>query len=47
MASVPRFLEGVGGEVELNLPDGIHPNARGHELLAQKLVGPLETMLGD
>ena len=47
VASVPRFLEGVGGQVELNLPDGIHPNARGHELLAQKLVDPLETMLGD
>ena len=47
MASVPRFLEGVGGQVELNLPDGIHPNARGHELLAEKLVAPLETLLAD
>ena len=45
VASVPRFLEGVGGQVELNLPDGIHPNARGHELLAEKLVAPLETLL--
>jgi len=31
---VPFLLEGVGGVVELNLPDRIHPNAEGHTRLA-------------
>lgn len=32
---LPFLLEGVGGEKELNLSDGIHPNARGHEIVAE------------
>jgi len=31
---IPFLLEGVGGVRELNQDDGIHPNARGHELMA-------------
>ena len=31
---VPFLLEGVGGEPELNLPDGIHPNPEGHMIVA-------------
>lgn len=46
VALVPGFLLGVGGERELNLADGIHPNARGHELLGRKLVEPLGELLG-
>jgi acyl-CoA thioesterase I len=34
---VPFLLEGVGGEKELNLEDGMHPNERGHEKMAQTL----------
>jgi acyl-CoA thioesterase I len=41
---VPFLLENVAGERDLNIDDGIHPNARGHRILAatvwQKL-GPL------
>jgi acyl-CoA thioesterase I len=32
---VPFLLEGVAGEARLNQPDGIHPTARGHELMAR------------
>ena len=42
---VPCFLEGVGGVPELNLPDGIHPTAEGHEKLAEKLAPVLRELL--
>lgn len=32
---IPFLLEGVAGHPELNQADGIHPNARGHELIAE------------
>lgn len=32
---VPFLLEGVAGEPKLNLPDGIHPNEKGHAIIAQ------------
>jgi len=32
---IPFLLEGVGGRPDLNLPDGIHPTAEGHELVAE------------
>jgi acyl-CoA thioesterase-1 len=32
---IPFLLEGVGGVPELNLPDGIHPTAKGHERVAE------------
>lgn len=44
VALIPFLLEGVGGVPELNLPDGIHPTAEGHALVAQhvwKFVAPL------
>jgi acyl-CoA thioesterase I len=31
---IPFFLEGVAGEPDLNLPDGIHPTATGHRMVA-------------
>lgn len=31
---LPFLLEGVAGKPELNLPDGIHPNEKGHEVIA-------------
>jgi acyl-CoA thioesterase-1 len=31
---IPFFLEGVAGEPGLNLPDGIHPTAEGHRMVA-------------
>lgn len=32
---IPFLLEGVGGEPSLNLPDGIHPTAEGHRIVAE------------
>ena len=43
---VPFLLAGVGGEPGLNLPDGIHPNAQGHERVADNVVPPLREALG-
>lgn len=31
---IPFLLDGVAGNAELNQPDGIHPNARGAEIVA-------------
>jgi acyl-CoA thioesterase-1 len=36
-ALIPDLLKDVGGVVELNLPDRIHPNAEGHEKLAENV----------
>ncbi|RME02164.1 MAG: arylesterase, partial [Bacteroidetes bacterium] len=43
-ALIPFFLEGVGGVPELNLPDGIHPNAEGQKVVLEnvwKVLYPL------
>ena len=32
---IPFLLKGVGGRPKLNLADGIHPNEKGHEIIAQ------------
>lgn len=32
---IPFVLEGVGGVSELNQPDGIHPTAEGHRIIAE------------
>lgn len=42
---VPFLLEGVAGRAELNLEDGLHPNARGHELVAENVLPHLEKVL--
>lgn len=34
---IPFLLEGVGGEEELNLADGIHPNEKGHKIIAKTI----------
>ena len=41
---IPFLLEGVGGSGEFNQPDGVHPNAAGHRILAEttwKILQPL------
>ena len=47
---IPFLLEDVGGIKELTLPDGIHPTAAGHRIIAEtvwKTLGPvLEARLG-
>lgn len=42
---VPFLLEGVGGEPELNLPDGLHPNALGHRRVAATVAPYLREAL--
>jgi acyl-CoA thioesterase-1 len=42
---IPFILEGVGGVRELNLPDGMHPTARGHEIVAANVWKVLEPVL--
>ena len=45
VALVPFLLEGVGGDPELNLPDGIHPNAVGQRLVAENVVQAVRDLL--
>ena len=44
-ALIPFVLEGVGGVPELNLPDGIHPTAKGQEIVAATVWKALEPLL--
>src|SRR5262245_61871823 len=41
-ALVPYLLESVAGNPSLNLPDGIHPNASGQQILAENVWRVLE-----
>lgn len=45
MTLIPFLLEGVGGERRLNLEDGIHPTAEGHQILAQNVWLALRPIL--
>ena len=42
---IPFLLEGVGGIAKLNLPDGIHPTAEGHLIVAENVWKVLEPIL--
>jgi len=44
-AFIPFLLEGVAAVPELNLPDGIHPNVKGHEIVAENVWEVLEPIL--
>lgn len=35
---IPFLLENVAGRADLNLPDGIHPNVKGHEIVSENLL---------
>jgi len=39
---LPFLLEGVAGEASLNQGDGIHPNAKGHKIIADHLYNFLK-----
>lgn len=43
----PFFLEGVGGEPALNQADGIHPNAKGVDILVERLTPFIAKNLDD
>ena len=45
VALLPFLLEGVAANPDLNLPDGIHPNARGTEIVARNVFAALLPML--
>ena len=38
---IPFLLDGVAGNPELNQPDGIHPNVKGHEIVAETVYEQL------
>ncbi|MBI4863447.1 MAG: arylesterase [Candidatus Riflebacteria bacterium] len=42
---MPFMLDGVAGDPEMNLPDGIHPNARGHARIAENVWKTLEPLV--
>ena len=42
---IPFLLEGVAGEPELNLEDGIHPTSEGHKIVAETVWQYLEPLL--
>jgi acyl-CoA thioesterase-1 len=42
---IPFLLEGVAGVPELNLPDGVHPNAEGQERVAENVWKALQPLL--
>jgi acyl-CoA thioesterase I len=45
VALIPFLLEGVAGEPELNLPDGIHPTPEGHQMVAKNVWEVLKDKL--
>jgi acyl-CoA thioesterase-1 len=44
---IPFLLEGVAGQASLNQPDGIHPTAAGHRILAETVWSHLGPLLSD
>lgn len=42
---IPFILDGVAAVPELNLPDGVHPTAQGHEVIAANVWKTLEPIL--
>ena len=45
VALIPFLLENVGGEPELNLEDGIHPNVEGHKIVAETVWTVVKPLL--
>jgi len=41
----PFFLDGVAGESSLNLQDGMHPTAKGIEIIVARILPTVETFL--
>jgi len=44
-ALMPFLLDGVAADPHLNLPDGIHPNAAGHRIIAEHVWPHLVSLL--
>jgi acyl-CoA thioesterase-1 len=45
MVFVPFFLEGVAGQAHLNLMDGLHPSAKGYQVIADNVWPTLKPLL--
>ncbi len=45
IALIPFLLDGVAGNPELNLPDGIHPTPEGHRIVANNVWEVLEPIV--
>lgn len=45
LKTMPFLLKDVAGVEELNQRDGIHPNVKGHKVIAQNVYGFLENIL--
>ena len=41
----PFFLEGVAGNLDLNLPDGIHPTAEGISVIVRNILPHVESLI--
>ncbi|WP_114944289.1 arylesterase [Microvirga calopogonii] len=41
----PFFLDGVAGDRSLNLPDGLHPTAKGVEVIVERILPSVESFL--
>ena len=41
----PFFLDGVAGDRSLNLPDGLHPTAKGVEIIVERILPTVESFL--
>lgn len=41
----PFFLDGVAGDRALNLPDGLHPTAKGVEIIVERILPSVESFL--
>ena len=44
-ALIPFLLDGVGGHLQLNQADAIHPTAAGHKIIAETVWQTLEPLL--
>jgi acyl-CoA thioesterase-1 len=42
----PFFLDGVAGDRSLNLPDGLHPTAKGVEIIVERILPTVESFIG-
>jgi len=45
IAFYPFFLDGVALQVDLNQPDGMHPNAAGVDVIAQRMLPSVKQLL--
>ncbi|MCW5772165.1 MAG: arylesterase [Rhodospirillaceae bacterium] len=46
VAFYPFFLDGVAADPALNQPDGIHPNAKGVEVIVARILPAVLTLIG-